>query len=131
MENKTKILVIDDDEKMVNVLTRWLELKGYQVIGAHSGQDGLAIAKKEKPDLLLLDIKMPGMDGHETLKALRADIITAYLPVIMFTAQTDVDDVAKSMIAGKAMDYAVKDFHTERGLDSLHKKIQKALNCIE
>jgi DNA-binding response OmpR family regulator len=127
MEKMVKILIVDDDEKMAATLKRWLEAKGHEVVLAHNGQDALVSAKQEKPDLMLLDIRMPGMDGHEVLKCLRADAACATLKVIMLTAQTDVSDVAKSMIAGKALDYAVKDLQGTMGMDALYKKIEKAL----
>jgi DNA-binding response OmpR family regulator len=128
MARKAKVLVIDDDKNMVNALKRWLETKGYEVAGAFTGKDGIASIKKESPDILLLDILMPGMDGYEVLKELRADSATSSLPVIMLTASTDADDVVKSMVDEKALDYTVKDFISKKGLDELCEKIEKVVN---
>jgi CheY-like chemotaxis protein len=126
MLRKVKILVVDDDENMVSSLKRWLEIKGHEVVVAYDGKEAIAKVKKEKPELVLLDIKMPVMDGYEVLKKLREDVVNKALPVIMLTASDDVEDVVKSMVDEKALDYAVKDFINKQGLGELYKKIEKA-----
>lgn len=82
-----KILIIDDEKEYCELVKQNLELRGdYKVITANSGKDGISAAIREKPDLILLDILMPGMDGFEALKKLKDTPQTASIPVIMLTA---------------------------------------------
>ncbi|MFH1778311.1 MAG: response regulator [Candidatus Omnitrophota bacterium] len=105
-----KILVVDDEPHVVRVVENRLKANGYEVITADNGLDGLARAKKEKPDLIILDIMMPKMDGQEVLKNLRQNKDTEAIPVIMLTAKTEGEDIVKSLIDGGAVEYIVKPF---------------------
>jgi len=109
VKNKIKVLIIDDDAALVAGLRRNMEFYSYQVISALAGSDGLAKAGKEKPDVILLDIKMPDMDGREVLKKLRDDPATKNIPVIMLTSRREIEEVVKS-ISGGAVDYLTKPF---------------------
>lgn len=102
-----KILVIDDHEETVRVVKFILEQRGYEVLSAGSGSAGLSIAETDKPDLILLDIMMPGMNGVEVCRQLRNDIKFDDVPIIMFTAKDEVDDKWAGFEAG-ADDYLVK-----------------------
>jgi DNA-binding response OmpR family regulator len=85
----TRVLVIDDSELIREAATIALELAGWQADGAPDGEAGLAAATREPPDGVLLDVEMPGIDGVETLRRLRADPRTARVPVAFLTAKAD------------------------------------------
>jgi len=87
MNTKSRILTIDDDETSLWLLKETLTGKGYEVLTAGSGEKGVAMAIKSKPDLILLDIMMPGMDGYETLSKIKGTQETKDIPVIMVTAE--------------------------------------------
>lgn len=104
-----KILVIDDEANIVKMVQSRLKASGYDAIVATDGKQGIDKAKNEKPDLIILDIMMPEMDGYETLAQLKEIPETKNIPVIMFTAKAETDNVAKAMDLG-AVDYIVKPF---------------------
>lgn len=79
------ILVVDDEEDVLNVLEKRLSGAGYSVIKANNGNDAIAVARRERPDLILLDILMPKMDGGEVAAVLRADPLTKDIPVVFLT----------------------------------------------
>lgn len=105
-----RILVVDDDPAITSVLRRGLAYEGYQVFSANDGSDGLAQAREQEPDLVILDIMMPGLDGWEVLRRLRS--ADTGLPVLMLTAKDAPADQAQGLNAG-ADDYVVKPFHFE------------------
>ena len=101
-----KILIVDDETKIVDILAFNLRKAGYTTIEAHDGEKGLALALSENPDLVLLDIMMPGLDGYEVCKRLRK---TSQVPVIMLTAKAEESDKVMSFELG-ADDYITKPF---------------------
>ncbi len=103
-----KILIIDDEEDFCYFVKQNLEaISNYEIIIANKGKKGIQIARKEKPDLILLDIMMPGIDGFEVLKRLKGNEKTQRIPVIMFTAKDE--DEAKIKASGLyCEDYIVK-----------------------
>ena len=102
-----KILIVDDDLDTLRLVGLMLERQGYQIAAASSGTQALTMAKSEKPDLMLLDLMMPDMDGVEVTRRLRADPDTANILIIMFTAKTQTDDKLVGFDAG-ADDYLTK-----------------------
>jgi pilus assembly protein CpaE len=102
-----KILVVDDDLDTLRLVGLMLQHQGYIISAASSGMQALSLAKTEKPDLILLDIMMPEMDGYEVARKLRIDPVTNTIPIIMFTAKTQVDDKIAGFEAG-ADDYLTK-----------------------
>jgi DNA-binding response OmpR family regulator len=106
---KRKILVIDDETIIAETVTLILQSRGYEVISAPNGAEGLIKVKDEHPDLILLDIMMPVMNGHDTCARLKADRNTKKIPVIMFTGQSERDAVLKAYQIG-ANDYILKPF---------------------
>ncbi len=100
MKNKRTILIVDDEKTNLKLLSAILTPEGYGILTAESGQEALDIVKKEDPDLLLLDIMMPEMDGYEVCRRLKADKQTRIIPVIMVTALTDKKDKIKAAEAG-------------------------------
>jgi len=107
-----KILVVDDEPDVVEVVGFRLQKEGYDVISAHDGPSGLAIALAKQPDLIVLDIMMPGIDGFEVFRRLKADQRTANIPVIMLTAKADSPSVAKGWMEG-VDNYITKPFDVE------------------
>ena len=101
-----KILIVDDETRIVDILKYNLEKEGYQTITANDGETGLALALSESPDLVLLDIMMPGLDGYEVCTRLRK---TSEVPVIMLTAKAEEADKVLSFELG-ADDYITKPF---------------------
>lgn len=102
-----KILVIEDHALMRRNLVTILTMEGYDALAAGNGRDGLALARSERPDLVLCDVMMPEMDGHEVLRALRADAGTAGIPFVFLTAKGEKHEVRGGMNLG-ADDYLVK-----------------------
>ncbi|MCS6801013.1 MAG: response regulator transcription factor [Chloroflexota bacterium] len=104
-----RILVIDDDPKILNTVRRGLAYEGYQVDIAGSGEEGLRLAREHAPDLVILDIMLPGLDGFEICRRLRAG---GDVPVLMLTARDEVSDRVRGLDLG-ADDYMVKPFAFE------------------
>lgn len=124
MNKNKKILVIEDEATLQKALNEVLTGEGYQVFSATDGQKGLELVQEEKPDLILLDIIMPKMDGFEVLKRIKEDDAISQIPIIILTNLSDVNDIQKALDLG-ATTYLVKaDFHIEDVL----KKIEKVLN---
>ena len=121
-----KILIVDDEEDILNFLELVLREKGYEVVTAGSGHDALTRAQLERPDLVLLDIMMPEMDGWEVLKLLRIDEETASIPVAMLSARTEARDRVQGLQEG-AIDYICKPF----SLQELLAKIEAIFAQLE
>ncbi len=108
--SSSRILVVDDTPANIQVLSSALKEKGYQVSVATSGRQALGIVGRVQPDLILLDVMMPEMDGLETCRHLKASPAWREIPVIFLTARTDVEDIVKGFEAG-AVDYVAKPFY--------------------
>jgi CheY-like chemotaxis protein/MinD-like ATPase involved in chromosome partitioning or flagellar assembly len=102
-----RILVVDDDSTALRLIGYSLQQEGYDVVTASNGSDGLSQARKQGPDLIVLDVMMPDLDGFEVCRRLRADPATSRLPIIMLTAKGQVSDRVAGFRAG-ADDYVVK-----------------------
>ena len=90
--NKKKILLVEDEKVLIETVTLRLEANGYEVIPAYDGFEGLEKAKKEKPDLIILDLMLPKMDGYKVCGLLKADTRYNKIPIIMFTARAQESD---------------------------------------
>ncbi len=117
--DKVKILIVDDELDFVQQLQDRIEKCDYEVITACNGVEGLKKARKEKPEVILLDVTMPVMDGHEMLEALRKQPSGDFSSVIMLTARSQVYDFARASTCG-VDDYIVKPFD----MSELQKKIR-------
>ncbi len=104
-----KILIIDDDVDTLRLVGLMLQRQGYQITAASNGEQGLAKAFDERPDLILLDVMMPDMDGYEVARRLRKNPATVSIPILMFTAKTQLDDKVAGFEVG-ADDYLIKPF---------------------
>ena len=103
------VLVIDDEAELIRLLDYNLTRAGYLALGAKDGPAGLALARKHSPDLVILDVMMPGMDGWEVCKALRQDPSTAWVPILMLTSKAEESDRVLGLELG-ADDYVAKPF---------------------
>ncbi len=106
-EQKTKVLIIEDEEILVNMYKSKFEKEGFEVCQALNGKDGLDQVKENKPDIILLDIIMPEMDGFMVLKDLKSNPETQNIPVIMLTNLGQEEDIEKGKELG-AKDYLLK-----------------------
>jgi DNA-binding response OmpR family regulator len=104
-----RLLVVDDDPQVVKIVQRSLEHEGFEVATAYNGAECLLAVGSQRPDLLLLDVTMPVLDGFETLRVLRERPDTRDLPVVMLTARSEGEDVARGL-AGGADFYLTKPF---------------------
>jgi DNA-binding response OmpR family regulator len=104
-----RVLVVDDDPSVSDAISRTLNRRGHETIVVHNGQDALCAAQTQDPSLVVLDVVMPGMDGVEVCRRLRADPKTAHLPIIFLTARIMIDDKIRGFEAG-ADDYLTKPF---------------------
>ncbi|MDE2598631.1 MAG: response regulator [Rhodocyclaceae bacterium] len=102
-----KILIVDDSATERHVLTTLLEGKGYSIVTANNGEEGVAAAKRELPDLILMDVVMPGMNGYQATRTISRDEATKHIPVIMCTSKDQETDKIWGMRQG-ALDYMVK-----------------------
>ncbi len=105
-----KILIVDDDLESLKLIGLMLQRRGYQITAAQGGTQGLGKAEAEQPDLVILDVMMPDIDGYEVTRRMRANAKTTHIPIIMFTAKTMVGDKVAGFQAG-VDDYLTKPIH--------------------
>jgi two-component system, OmpR family, alkaline phosphatase synthesis response regulator PhoP len=106
---KEKILIVDDEKDIIKMLDYNLKKEGFRVVAADDGEEALDMAHKEHPDLILLDLMLPGMDGLEVCKGLKKESKTALIPIIMLTAKSQESDKVVGLELG-ADDYVTKPF---------------------
>ena len=120
-----KILIIEDDKLLANLLTKKLEKEGYEVSVSPQGDKGLTEAKKIKPDLILLDIIMPAMDGFEVMKELKKDEELVKIPIIIVSNSGQPVEISKARELG-ARDWLIKaEFDPQEVVDKVIKQIGK------
>lgn len=119
-----KILLVEDNEMNRDMLSRRLERKAYQVIIAVDGEQGVAMAKSEHPDLILMDMSLPVIDGWEATRQLKADPETRSVPIIALTAHAMAGDRDKSLEAG-CDDYDTKPIELKRLLEKMQVFLKK------
>ena len=100
-------LIIDDDFVMQTALQDYLEEAGFDIVEAYDGEEGLASFRQNKPDIILLDVTMPGLDGYETCRQIRANPEGRHTPIVMMTGHEDADSVDRAYDAG-ATDFVSK-----------------------
>jgi len=122
MKRNQLILAIDDDEEMLRMLSRILELEGYDVAIAANGRAALTILEECEPDLVILDIIMPGLDGFQVLDLIRQ---RSNIPVIMLTARCEVTTLRDALVLG-ADDYVRKPFCPRELLARIRAKLRRA-----
>ena len=122
-KSQVRILVVDDEPRYVWIIQTNLEARGYAVLPATDGQRALELAASEEPDLIVLDIKMPGLDGYEVCRRIRE---SSKVPIIMLTALARPEDKIKGLNMG-ADDYVIKPFSAEE----LMARVQAVLRRVE
>ena len=121
--SSNKILIVDDDQDFSQLLAFDLKKQGYQVVSAGNGEEGLEKAKTEKPALIILDIKMPKMDGYTFVRRLKKDQDTKDTPLIVLTSYEPMKDMFQ--LEG-VQDYVVKSVHMEGLLSKIEKHIRRS-----
>ena len=121
-EESVKVLLIEDDVRVRELYELVLKMDEYQVITAETGEDGLEKARTEQPDLIFLDIRLPGMNGLEVLEILRQDEQTSAIPVVILSNLDDEKTVSKGVSLG-ALEYVVKSRITPQDLSKRVKDI--------
>ncbi len=121
--SKTKILVVDDEPNIVQTLQDRLEMNEYEVVTAGNGREGLKRFEEERPHVILLDVIMPIMDGHEMLEVLRKQPGGQDVSVIMLTARSQTQDIARANACG-IDDYIVKPFDLSELLEKIESVVE-------
>ena len=120
-----KIVYIEDELDMIDLVRLILGQKGYEVVGAIGGREGLTIVRQELPVLVLLDLMMPDMDGWEVYQQMRAEEATREIPVIIITAKAQSIDKVLGLNIAKVDDYISKPFSPQELIDSVERVIAK------
>ena len=123
MENRPayKVVYVEDDPEMIDLVSLILSRRGIMVKGAHGGHQGLEIVREVKPDLVLLDLMMPDMDGWDVYQTLKNDDLTKHIPIIVVTARAQSIDRVLGLYIAKVDDYICKPFHPQELVDSIEK----------
>jgi two-component system response regulator VicR len=122
---KKRIVCIEDDEEMIDLISLILNRRGFEVSGACGGAAGLEIIHRDKPDLILLDLMMPEMDGWEVYQQIKADDTTKDVPVIVVTAKAQSIDKVLGLHIAKVDDYIAKPFSPQELLDSIESVLSR------
>jgi two-component system, OmpR family, response regulator VicR len=118
---KKRIIYIEDDPEMIDLVELILNRHGFEVQGAHGGRQGLDFVHQQLPDLILLDLMMPDLDGWDVYQQLKAEDETKDVPVIVITAKTQTIDKVLGLHIAKVDDYISKPFRPQELLDSIEK----------
>lgn len=122
MATETKrVVCIEDEPEMIDLVRLILGRKGFDVIGANGGVDGLETVRREKPDIILLDLMMPDMDGWEVYQQIKADSSLRDIPVVVVTAKAQSIDKVLGLHIAKVDDYITKPFGPQELLESVEK----------
>jgi len=122
--SQTTVLVIDDDPVILRLLRVNFEIEGFRVISAADGADGLARLQGERPDVVISDVMMPGLDGLGVLAAIRKDPATAHVPVILLSAKAQAADIERGLDLG-ADEYVTKPFDPMDLIDRVNAVVAK------
>ena len=125
MENSKRVVCIEDEPEMIDLMRLILSRKGYQVIGAMGGREGLEAVQRETPDVVLLDLMMPDMDGWEVYQKMKANEATKHIPVIVVTAKAQSIDKVLGLHIAKVDDYITKPFGPQDLIDSIEKVLAR------
>ena len=122
-----KVLVVDDNEDSVKILVKTLQSAGYSVQLARDGIEAIVMIRNEDPDLVLLDIMMPRMDGFEVCQAVKSNSKTKHIPIVIITGKTDTDSKYSALKLG-ASDYVTKPIRPFETVQKVKTYLQKPLN---
>jgi len=128
MENNTnkRIVCVEDEAEMIDLIRLILSRRGFEVIGADGGKMGLDVIREQKPDLILLDLMMPDMDGWEVYQQIKADEAIKDIPVIVVTAKAQSIDKVLGLHIAKVDDYISKPFSPQELIDSVDQVLSRA-----
>jgi two-component system response regulator VicR len=116
-----RLAYIEDEEEMIDLVRLILGHRGYTVLGAHGGLEGVELIRKELPDMILLDLMMPDMDGWDVYHEIKSDDLTRNIPVIVITAKAaDIDKILGLQVA-KVQDYIAKPFQPQELVDRIER----------
>ncbi|MBM4423586.1 MAG: response regulator transcription factor [Chloroflexi bacterium] len=119
--DKKRVVCIEDDQGMIELVKLILSRKGYDVVGANGGREGLEAVERERPSLVLLDLMMPDMDGWEVYQQMKASEMMKNIPVIVITAKAQTIDKVLGLHIAKVDDYVTKPFSPQDLLDSIER----------
>jgi two-component system, OmpR family, response regulator VicR len=120
-ESSWRVVYVEDEQEMVDLVRLILAHKGFEVIGANGGREGLQTIQRELPDLVLLDLMMPDMDGWDVFQQMKADEKTREIPVIVVTAKAQNIDKVLGLHIAKVDDYIAKPFSPHELVESVEK----------
>lgn len=124
-EEKKRVVCIEDEPEMIDLVKLILERKGFELTGAMGGREGLEAVRRIKPDLVLLDLMMPDMDGWEVYQQMKADDTLKGIPVIVVTAKAQSIDKVLGLHIAKVDDYVTKPFGPQELLQSVERVLSK------
>jgi two-component system, OmpR family, response regulator VicR len=125
MDKKAKrIICVEDEAEMIDLIRLILNRRGYEVLGANGGREGIELIRTQKPDLVLLDLMMSDMDGWEVYQQMKADEATKNIPVIVVTAKAQSIDKVLGLHIAKVDDYIAKPFSPQELLNSVEHVLQ-------
>jgi DNA-binding response OmpR family regulator len=123
-ETMRQVVYIEDEQEMIDLVSLILSRKGFQIVGANGGREGLDLVRQRLPDLVLLDLMMPDMDGWDVYQQMKAEESTRNIPVIIITAKAQNIDKVLGLHIAKVDDYISKPFSPQELLDSIEKVIR-------
>ena len=126
-EDQKQVVCIEDEPEMIELVQLILGKQGFNVVGANGGIEGLETVRREKPDLILLDLMMPDMDGWEVYQQIKADSDLRQIPVIVITAKAQSIDKVLGLHIAKVDDYITKPFGPQELMESVEKILSKVM----
>ncbi len=123
-----RLVYIEDEQEMIDLVRLIMARRGFEVLGANGGHDGLALIRQNMPDLVLLDLMMPDMDGWDVYQQMKADETTRDIPVIVITAKAQSIDKVLGLHIAKVDDYISKPFSPNELVESIEKVIARKAN---
>lgn len=124
-EGVYRVIYIEDEQEMIDLVRLILGRKGFEIIGANGGREGLSLIRSELPDLVLLDLMMPDMDGWDVYQQMKSEEITRQIPVIIVTAKAQNIDKVLGLHIAKVEDYIAKPFSPDELIESVEKILIK------
>ncbi|MCA9966091.1 MAG: response regulator transcription factor [Anaerolineales bacterium] len=128
--NKQRVLVVDDDHEVVRLMQAYLERAGYEVLVAYEGETAVYTLRREKPELVLLDLMLPGRDGMEITRLVRSDPQLAHIPIIMLTARVDDTDKIVGLEMG-ADDYITKPYNPREVVARVRARLRNHVETVQ
>jgi DNA-binding response OmpR family regulator len=119
-----KILIIEDEKDIRQLVIYTLQYAGYQVVAGVNGEEAVALAKQERPDLILMDVRMPRMDGYQAAQLIKNDELTQHIPIVFLSAKGQESEVEHGFEVG-AEDYLIKPFNPTELIDRIRSVVDE------